>query len=93
MAGPAELAGGSQRVIDWLGSTGVRHVAIHLDLDVLDPSQFRSLFIANPQSSPDAFAGIAVGKMSIANVVRLLGDVAVTAGFVDVLNSERITRS
>jgi arginase len=75
-AGPAELAGSSQPVIDWLKSTGVRHVAIHLDLDVLDPSQFRSLLFANPQSPPDAFAGIPVGKMSIANVVRLLGDVA-----------------
>ena len=76
MAGPTELASSSQPVIDWLKSTGVRHVAIRLDLDVLDPSQFRSLLSANPQSSPDAFAGIPVGKMSIADVVRLLGEVA-----------------
>ena len=52
MAAPTELASSSQPVIDWLKSTGVRHVAIHLDLDVLDPSQFRSLLFANPQSPP-----------------------------------------
>ncbi|KQV37019.1 arginase family protein [Rhizobium sp. Root1204] len=75
-ATPAELAKSSKPIIDWLKSTGVRHVAIHLDLDVLDPKQFRSLLFSNPASPADQWANVPQGKMSIADVVRLLSDVA-----------------
>lgn len=82
IAEPSELAQSSDSVIEWLRSSGVRHLAIHLDLDVLDPAQFRALLFANPQDPPDAWAGIAKGKMAISEVVRLLGDVARVADVV-----------
>lgn len=75
-ATPAELAVSSEPVIQWLKSTGAKHVAVHLDLDVLDPHQFRSLLFSNPQSPPGLWDGIPQGKMPMADVVRLLNDVA-----------------
>lgn len=75
-ASPADLADTSELVLKWLKETGARHLAIHLDLDVLDPSIFRSLLFAKPDAGDDEFEGIAQGKMTMDQVVRLLRDVA-----------------
>ncbi|WP_122662122.1 arginase family protein [Pseudomonas viridiflava] len=75
-ASPADLANTSEPVLKWLKETGARHLAIHLDLDVLDPSIFRSLLFAKPDVPVDTFEGIAQGKMTMDQVVRLLRDVA-----------------
>ncbi len=76
VATPSELAVSSEPVLAWLRSCGARRLAIHFDLDVLDPAQFRSLLFADPQSPPGTFAGIPRGKMSVEQVVRMLNDVA-----------------
>lgn len=75
-ASPADLADTSEPVLKWLKETGARHLAIHLDLDVLDPNLFRSLLFAKPDIPVDEFEGIAQGKMTMDQVVRLLHDVA-----------------
>ena len=75
-AGPAELADTSEPVLQWLRETGARHLAIHLDLDVLDPDLFRSLLFAQPDIPADTFDGIAQGTMRMEQVIRLLADVA-----------------
>lgn len=75
-ASPADLANTSEPVLKWLKETGAKHLAIHLDLDVLDPIFFRSLLFAKPNIPADTFDGIAQGKMTIDQVVRLLSDVA-----------------
>ena len=76
LATPSELTETSKPVLDWLRSTGARHVAIHFDLDVLDPAGLRSLYFSRPDAAPGAFAGIPQGRMTIPEVVRLLNDVA-----------------
>jgi hypothetical protein len=45
-------------------------------VDVLDPRAFRSLLFAKPNVPADVFEGIAQGKMTTDQVVRVLGDVA-----------------
>ena len=75
-AGPSELADTSEPVLNWLESIDARHLAIHFDLDVLDPTAFRSLLFANPDASAPAFDGTPRGKMTIEQVVRLLTDVS-----------------
>ncbi|MFJ4145291.1 arginase family protein [Pseudomonas sp. NPDC089734] len=74
--GAQELAQSSKPVLDWLASINARHLAIHFDLDVLDPNEFRALLFANPNAPAGTFDGIAQGKMRIAEVLRLLTDVA-----------------
>lgn len=54
----------SSAVLDWLRETGVSRVAVHFDLDVLDPSEFTSAVFLEPRGlMPEA-------------VVRLLSDVS-----------------
>lgn len=77
---PFELAEeGSHPVLDWFRSTGASQLAIHLDLDVLDPSLFRALLFAKPNIPPDTFDGIAQGKLTMEQIVQLLSDVAAVA--------------
>lgn len=82
IATPSELIESSKPVLDWLRSTGARHVAIHFDLDVIDPAELRSLYFSRPDAAPGAFAGIPQGRMTIPQVVRVLNDVAEQAAVV-----------
>ncbi|WP_025992886.1 arginase family protein [Pseudomonas viridiflava] len=75
-ANPQELAQNSAPVLQWIQETGARHLAIHFDLDVLDPNLFRSLLVAKPGMAPDTFDGVAKGGMTMEQVIRLLADVA-----------------
>jgi LysR family transcriptional regulator, hydrogen peroxide-inducible genes activator len=75
-ATPSQLIDSSQPVVEWFRSIGARHVAIHFDLDVIDPAELRSLYFTRPNAAPGAFAGIPQGRMTIPQVVRLLNDVA-----------------
>lgn len=66
---------GSAPILEWFKSTGAKNLAIHLDLDVLDPDLFRALLFANAAQDPAAFDGVAKGKLSMAQVVEALSDV------------------
>lgn len=75
-----ELEDNSGPVLDWIRDRGIKKLAVHLDLDVLDPNLFRSLLFNNPNAdSPvDAFSG----KMTINQLTRLIGDVSVNTDVV-----------
>ena len=75
-AGPSDLADTSEPVLDWLKSIDAKHLAIHFDLDVLDPTLFRSLLFANPDPSAPPMDRYPSGKMTMEQVVRLLSDVS-----------------
>lgn len=73
---------GNQPVLDWFKSTGANRLAIHLDLDVLDPSLFRALLFAKPNIPANTFDGIAQGQLTMEQIVQLLGDIATIADVV-----------
>jgi arginase len=75
-AGPEALADSSEPVLEWLRSTGAKHLAIHLDLDVLDPTLFRSLLFSNPDPSVPSVETYPSGRMTMQQIVRLLVDVS-----------------
>ncbi len=75
-AGPEALADTSEPVLHWLRSIGAKHVAIHLDLDVLDPRLFRSLLFSNPDPLVPSVDTYPSGRMTMAQIVRLLSDVS-----------------
>lgn len=69
--GSLELEDNSNPILDWIKENDIKHLAIHLDLDVLDPSLFRSLLFSEPQGIPiDAPSG----KMTLPQVARLIQD-------------------
>jgi arginase len=75
-AGAAALVDTSAPVLDWIAGERIGHLAIHFDLDVLDPSAFRPLLFNKPGLPPEAYPGVPRGRMLPDQVVRLLRDVA-----------------
>lgn len=74
--GPDELNASSAPVVEWLKSRGIKKVAIHLDLDVMDIKDFGSLYFAEPNVPEDKFAGLTQGSMTLEAVQQLIIDVA-----------------
>lgn len=68
-----EVKCSSQNIIDWIKTNKIKQLAIHLDLDVLDPTLFRSLLFSNPDAKEPIDA--AYGKLSIPQVTRIIQDV------------------
>jgi arginase len=89
-AGAAALAETSSPVLNWIVDQCIEHLAIHFDLDVLDPSIFRPVTFNKPGLSPDAFSGVPRGGMSPDQVVRLLGDVALGCDVVGLAITEHL---
>lgn len=60
----AEVSQDSKKIIEWLKALNTRHVAIHFDMDVLDPKEII------------AAAGVVQNGMKISEVVRVINDIA-----------------
>ena len=72
-ASSSDLAADSNPVLQWVRDNNIKHVAIHLDLDVLDPRCFRSQMFNMPTGEKiNAFSG----KMTLDQITRLVTDVA-----------------
>lgn len=69
-----ELKQSSAPVLQWIKDVGIEHVAIHFDVDVLDPKFFRSQLFNNPDS--DGIVDASHGTMTLPQVTRLIVDVA-----------------
>ncbi len=67
---------GPKPVLEWLDTNGAGKLAIHLDLDVLDPALFRALLFAEPGIPANTFDGIAKGRLTMEQIVRLLKEVS-----------------
>ena len=63
---PTDVAADSGAVREWLHSCGASRVAVHFDMDVLDPAEIV------------AAVGVVPGGMKTAEVVRVIGDIAAT---------------
>jgi len=72
----AAIADSSQPVLDWIKAEGITHLAVHFDLDVLDPAHFSPLLFNRPEQPTGAFDGIVQGTMRLGQVIRLLHDVS-----------------
>jgi arginase len=87
-AGADVLADSSSPVLNWLSSQGIRHLAVHFDIDVLDPKTFGPVLFNNPDAPPDAWAGVPRGRLTPDQVVRLLHDVAAACDIVGLAIAE-----
>lgn len=68
------IAGSSRAVTEWMHGRKTTRVAIHLDLDVLDPALFRSLLFSNPGVKEHIASEW--GKAALPDIARLLIDIA-----------------
>lgn len=72
----AAIADSSQPILDWIQAAGITRLAVHFDLDVLDPAHFSPLLFNKPEQPAGTFDGIVQGTMRLAQVARLLQDVS-----------------
>ena len=76
---PEDLKENSNKITDWIKENGFKQVLIHLDLDVLSPTQFRSLLCNEPNlPTPD----YSIGEMNLKDIVRIIVDISKTAKLV-----------
>lgn len=69
-----EVNDSSDAVLGWIRDNGFEHVAIHVDLDVLELKSFRSQFLWN--SLEEIGFQTADGRITIPGLTRLVTDVA-----------------
>lgn len=89
IAAPEELERDSQAVMDWVRQENIQYLAVHWDLDVLSPTDFRCIYPAEPYTDVTAFPA-AVGRMKLSSIGRLLNDVAVMADIVGLSITEHL---
>lgn len=70
--GPEQIKDDGKDVIEWIKKENIEYLAIHIDLDVLDPSLFRSVLFARPDRGEHDFGDVAEGKLTIENVLNLI---------------------
>jgi arginase len=87
-AGAASLADSSAPVLDWITNEGITQIAIHFDVDVLDPKKFGPVVFNKPDAPADAWADVPRGRMAPDQVVRLLQDVAAACDVVGLAIAE-----
>lgn len=85
--GPDEASNDSDAVSKWISDNNIEHLAIHLDLDVLDPEVFRNLIFAKPEPLSIDWAE---GEMTFKQVSRLIKDVSEQTNIVGLGITEQI---
>lgn len=88
-ASAADLAETSAPIIDWIREKGIAHIAVHFDVDSMDPKLFGPVLLNRREPFPQ-FEGVPLGKLSPATVIRLLRDVAAAADIVGLAITEFI---
>ena len=69
---PEQVKSGADEVLEWIAKEKIAYLAIHIDLDVLDPSLFRSILFAKPGRGKHDFGDVAEGKLTIEDVLNLI---------------------
>lgn len=89
-AGSNDLASSSAPVLEWIAEQKITHLAVHFDLDVLDPALYGPLLFNKPGLPEDAYAGVPRGRMRPEQVVRLLRDVDAACNVVGIAIAEHL---
>lgn len=89
IASPKELQKDSIAVLQWIQKAGIRYLAVHWDLDVLSPDDFKSIYPGEPYSDVESFPA-AVGKMTLQEVGRVIKDASAMADIVGLSITEHL---
>lgn len=89
IAAPEQLSQNSDLVLKWIKKEDIKFLAVHWDLDVLSPSDFRCIYPAEPYLDPATFPA-AVGRMKLDEISRLLVDVSTMTEIVGLSITEHL---
>jgi len=84
---PEELSKSSEKIIKWIEKNNIKYLAVHWDLDVLSPNDFRSIYPGEPYINNFPWA---IGKMKLCEVARVLNDVSKKAEIVGLTIAEHM---
>lgn len=87
---PEGIRSGKNDIEDWIKREGITHLAVHWDLDSLDPHNFRSLLFAKPQDDPKKWEGVGKGKLQLDEVVDIMRRASAVTSVVGVGIAEHI---
>ncbi|WP_174509020.1 arginase family protein [Klebsiella oxytoca] len=88
--GPELVKKDGKDVMEWIERESIEYLAIHLDLDVLDPSLFRSVLFARPGRGEHDFGDVAEGKLTIEDVLNLIAQATSKAAPVGLTIAEHL---
>lgn len=83
---PQDVAKDSHAVLQWLKDKQIAHLAIHLDLDVLNPASFHSQLTNDPYAT-EKYPTV-TGKLDLRQISRLLMDISDNADIVGLTFAE-----
>ena len=86
---PEELSKSSDKILKWIEINNIKFLAVHWDLDVLTPNDFRSIYPGEPYMDINNFPW-AIGKMKLSEVGRVLKDVSEKSEIVGLSIAEHI---
>ena len=78
---PDEVKIDSTKVIDWLKSTGAKHVVIHFDMDVLDPNEII------------AAVGVVPNGIKMDEAARVINDISKEFNLIGLTVAEPVPRT
>ncbi len=84
---PADLQKDSKEIVAWITENKFEYLAVHFDLDILSPQDFRSIYPAEPYL--ETF-GAAVGELTLQQIVRILTDASAQAEIVGLSITEHL---
>lgn len=87
---PQQVKHGDNSVMEWIKREGIEYLAIHIDLDVLDPQMFRSVLFARPGRGPHDFGDAAEGTLLMSDVINLINKVTQTTTAVGLTIAEHL---
>lgn len=79
-AGTKQLKNSTESIKNWIKQSDIKHLAIHVDLDVLDPKVFRSLLFANPEASYDFSATGTMQMTQLLHIIKELSELTDVVG-------------
>ena len=82
------MAGSPERVLEWLRASEARKIAVHFDVDVLDPSLYDFLLFHDPYAAPGTYDEVPKGRMRFEEVAAILNAVAAEADIVGLAVTE-----
>lgn len=87
-AGAKELAGGTVAILNWIAEEKISHMAVHLDVDAINPQRFRPILFNKPDTEAGFLEGVPRGRLEPDHVIRLLRDVLAACGIVGLAITE-----
>ena len=78
---PEELSKSSDKILKWIENNNIKYLAIHWDLDVLSPNDFRCIYPAEPYININDFPW-AIGRMKLIEVGKVLEEISKKAEIV-----------